>query len=192
VLWSVLALLALIVIAVAVAVALWSGASLKTDSSALARIELQPFAGKLVSATASAADGRAVALERDGRRLTPTTLLTPGDTVTVDVVVRRPGWIAWAFGKERRERLTVTAPVAHAQDRWLTGRGDGMHVRFDAPVAVVEYRGKRHPASGATVAVPTSAPAGSVDVAAAPRTGERVGDPVRISWFPPATPRLRS
>jgi peptidoglycan hydrolase-like protein with peptidoglycan-binding domain len=186
VLWSVLALLALIVIAVVVAVALWSGASLKTDSSALARIELQPFAGKLVSATASAPDGRAVALERDGRRLTPTTLVTPGDTVTVDVVVRRPGWIAWALGKERRERLTVTAPVAHAKDRWLTGRGDGVHVRFDAPVAVVEYRGKRHPASGATVAVPTSAPAGSVDVAAAPRTWERVGDPVRISWFPPA------
>ncbi|HEX4734775.1 MAG TPA: L,D-transpeptidase [Thermoleophilaceae bacterium] len=186
VLGAVLALLALAVVAVAVAVVAWSGASLRTDPSALARIELQPFSGKLVSATASAPDGRAVTLERNGRRLTPTTLLTPGETVRVDVVVRRPGWIAWALGKERRERLTVTAPVAHVTDRWLTGHGDSVRVRFDAPVAGVEYRGKRHPASGPTVAVPTSAPAGSLGVAAAPRTWERVGDPARISWFPPA------
>jgi hypothetical protein len=186
VLWAVLALLVLAVIAVAGAVVLWSGATLKTDPSALARIELQPFAGKLVSATASGPNAHAVTLERNGRRLTPTTLLTPGQTVTVDVVVRRPGWIAWALGKERRERLTVTAPTAHVTDRWLSGRGSSVPVRFDTPVAAVEYGGKRHPASGATVAVPTSEPAGSVQVAAAPRSWERVGAPVRVSWFPPA------
>ena len=185
-LWAVLTILALVVVAVAAAVLLWSGASLQTDPSALARIELQPFAGKLVSATASAPDGRAVTLNRDGSRLTPTTVLTPGESVTVDVVVRRPGWIAWALGKERHERLTVTAPIAHVTDRWLTRRGGGSRVRFDASVAVVEYRGKRHPASGTTFAVPTSAPAGSLEVAAAPRTWERVGEPVRLSWFPPA------
>jgi lipoprotein-anchoring transpeptidase ErfK/SrfK len=186
VLWAILLLLALAAVAVAAAVVLWSGATLKTDPSALARIELQPFAGKLVSATASGPDGRAVTLTRDGRRLTPTTLLTPGETVTVDVVVRRPGWIAWALGKERRERLTVTAPVARVTDRWVTGSGGSARVRFDKPVAVVEYGGKRHPAGGATTNVPTSAPAGSVEIAAAPRTWERVGHPVRVSWFPPA------
>jgi lipoprotein-anchoring transpeptidase ErfK/SrfK len=186
VLWAVLALLVAAAIAVAAAVVLWSGATLKTDPSALARIELQPFAGKLVSATASGPDGHAVALDRSGKRLTPTTLLTPGETVAVDVVVRRPGWVAWALGKERHERLTVKAPIARVTDRWLTGRGSNVRVRFDKPVTVVEYGGRRHPANGSAVAVPTSAPAGSIEVAAAPRTWERVGHPVRVSWFPPA------
>jgi lipoprotein-anchoring transpeptidase ErfK/SrfK len=186
VLWAILAIVALAVVAVALAVALWSGASLSNDPSALARIELQPFAGKLVSATASGPDGRAVSLNRDGKRLTPTTLLTPGETVTVDVVVRRPSWIGWALGKTRHERLTVTAPTARVRDRWLTGRTGSVPVRFDMPVAAVEYGGKRHPASGATVAVATGAPAGSLEVAAAPRTWERTGHPVRVSWFPPA------
>jgi lipoprotein-anchoring transpeptidase ErfK/SrfK len=181
-----LALLMLIVVALATAVVLWSGASLATDPSALARIELQPFAGKLVSATASGPDGRAVALDRAGKRLTPTTLLAPGETVTVDVIVRRPGWTAWALGKERRERLTVTAPIAHVRSRWLTARAGSVPVRFDTPVAVVAYGGRRHPAGGAEVTVPTNAPAGSLEVAAAPRTWERIGDPVRLNWFPPA------
>ena len=180
-------MVALVVVGVGVAVVLWSGASLKADPTALARIELQPFAGKLVSATASAPDGRAVALDRNGQRLTPTTPLTPGETVTVDVVVRRPGWIAWALGKERRERLTVTAPVARVSDRWLTAVGGRVRVRFDAPVEVVEYGGRRHPASGGTtVSVPAGEPAGSMRIAAAARAWERVGDPVRVSWFPPA------
>jgi lipoprotein-anchoring transpeptidase ErfK/SrfK len=183
---AVLTLLVLAAAALAAAVSLWSGASLEPDPAALARIETQPFAGKLVSASASAPDGRPIALNRDGRRLTPTTLLTPGETVTVNVVVRRPGWIAWALGKERHERLTVTAPISHVTDRWLTSRGGIIRARFDTPVAVLEYGGKRRSASGTSVAIPASGPAGSLEVAAAPRTWERVGDPVRLSWFPPA------
>ena len=185
-LWAVLALLALAVAAVAAAAVFWSGATLKTDPSALARIELQPFAGRLVSATASGPNGRAVALDRNGKRLTPTTLLTPGETVTVNVVVKRPGWAAWALGKERHERLTVTAPRARVTHRWLTASGGHVRVGFDMPVAAAEYGGRRHPANGSSVAVPTTEPAGSVEVAAAPRTWEREGDPVRVSWFPPA------
>ena len=73
-LFAVLMLLALAAVALAAAVLVWSGASLKTDPSALARIELQPFAGKLVSASASAPGGSAIALNRDGKRLTPATL----------------------------------------------------------------------------------------------------------------------
>src|SRR4051794_10070005 len=186
VLLAMLAVVTLFVAGLAAAVVLWSGASLKPDPAALARIELQPFSGKLVSATASGPDGRAVALDRAGKRLTPTTLLTPGETVTVDVVVKRPGWIGWALGKERRERLTIQAPVAHVTDRWLTASGSSVQVGFDKPVAAVEYAGQRHPASGAHVAVPTGSSAGTIRVAAAPRSWESVGDPVRISWFPAA------
>src|SRR3954454_23219599 len=128
--WAAVGLLGVLAVVVAAAVALWSGATLKSDPVALARIELQPFAGKLVSATAAGPDGKPVALNRAGKRLTPSTLLTPGETVTVDVVVKRPGGIAWALGAQRRERLTIQAPVAHVTHRWLTATGSSMQVGF--------------------------------------------------------------
>ena len=37
---------------------------------------------------------------RDGR-LTPRTLLSPGETVSVEAVVRRPSWLGWALGSTR-------------------------------------------------------------------------------------------
>ena len=187
---SIVALIVLLVIALAVAVALWSGATLVTDSTALARVELQPFAGSLEQASATGAGGRAIALVRDGSRLTPSTLVAPGETVSVDVVIKRPGWIAWALGKTRRERLTVKAPVAHVTDRWLTRNAAGdVSVAFDTPVHAVAYgtrRLERHVASGRSTRVPATTRAGTVEVAAAPRSWEKVGAPVRVSWFPPA------
>src|SRR5436305_517810 len=93
----------------------WSGATLAADPSALARVDLQPFASKLVSATASTAGGRPIALVRQGSRLTPATRLSAGQAVSVEVVVRRPGWLGWALGKNRHERLTIHAPVAHVE-----------------------------------------------------------------------------
>lgn len=188
--WATLGPLVAVVVGVALAVVLWSGAALHTDPTALARVDLQPFAGKLVRATATGAGGRPIALSRDGKRLTPSTQVAPGEVVSVDVVVKRPGWIAWALGKTRRERLTVTAPVAHVADRWLTAPpGRPVTVRFDRPVDAVAYGVRdlvRHPARGSSVLVTTPAPAGSMRVAAAPRSWEGVGDPVRVSWFPPA------
>jgi lipoprotein-anchoring transpeptidase ErfK/SrfK len=187
VLWSILGLLLVAVVAVVAAVLLWSGATLATDPSALARVDLQPFAGKLEQASATGSGGRTVSLVRNGKLLTPATRLTPGEAVAVTVVIKRPGWIGWALGKTRTERLTVTAPVAHVTDRWLTaGSGGQVAVKFDTPVEAVEYGGRRHPARGGSVLVPTATPAGSLAVAAAPRSWERVGAPVRISWFPAA------
>ena len=185
-LWATLGVLVALVAAVAAAVVAWSGATLKTDPAALARIELQPFAGKLVSATATGPDGRAIPLDRSGKRLSPNTLLTPGETVNVDVVVRRPGWIAWALGKERHERLSVTAPRAHVRNRWVAARGASVTIVFDRPIATVAYSGKRRVATGSHVSIPTGSPAGSMQLAAAARPWERVGAPTRVSWFPPA------
>jgi lipoprotein-anchoring transpeptidase ErfK/SrfK len=184
--WATLGVLVAVVAAVAAAVVVWSGATLKTDPSALARIELQPFAGKLVSATATGPDGRPIPLDRSGKRLSPNTLLTPGETVNVDVVVRRPGWIAWALGKTRHERLTVTAPRARVANRWVAARGGSVTIVFDHPIAAVAYAGKRRVATGSHVSIPTDSPAGSLQVAAAARAWERVGAPTRVTWFPPA------
>jgi peptidoglycan hydrolase-like protein with peptidoglycan-binding domain len=190
--WIVLAAFVVAAAALLAAVAVWSGATLAGDPSALARVEVQPLGGTLERARASAPDGTPIPLAVSHGRLTPRTLLTPGERVTVDVVIRRPGWLGWALGRERRERLTLRAPVVGVSSRWLTVKpGAGVRVRFDGPVTSAAYgtAGRlRHkvPGSGRSVTLGEQAAAGTVDVAAAARSWERLGDPVTVSWFPPA------
>jgi peptidoglycan hydrolase-like protein with peptidoglycan-binding domain len=165
--------------AFAAAVALLSGASLVEDGSALARVKTELFAGRIASVRAFAQDGTAIPLAVRHGRLTPRAQVEPGETVSVRVVVRRPGWSAWALGKERHERLTVRAPVAHVVDRWPTGR----RIRFDVPVSTVKIGGRVVPAAR-VVAIPSTKTAGAVNVAAAARPWEKLGSPVRVTWFP--------
>jgi hypothetical protein len=164
--------------AFAAAVFHWSGASLASDPSALARLRLQPFAGSIESVRGS------VPLELHDGRLTPRRKVQPGETISISVVVRRPDWSAWALGRERDERLTVTAPVAKVVDRWPAGPHP--HVRFDTSVARVWIDGRETPARGRTVALPAKAEAGRAYVAAAARPWEEVGRAVRVTWFPRA------
>jgi peptidoglycan hydrolase-like protein with peptidoglycan-binding domain len=162
------------------AVLLRSGASLDADGSALARVQLQLFAGRIQSVHAFAPDGTAIPLTVSHGRLTPQSQLTPGEKVSVRVVVRRPGWSAWALGKERHEQLTVQTPVAHVVDRWPSTRV----VRFDMPVSAVKIGGRSVDATSTTVAIPSTKAAGAVNVAAAARPWEKLGTPVRVTWFP--------
>jgi hypothetical protein len=90
-----------------IAVVLLSGASLVEDGSALARVKTELFAGRIASVRAFAPDGATIPLAVSNGRLTPRSKLAPGEQVSVRVVVRRPGFLAWALGKERHERLTV-------------------------------------------------------------------------------------
>src|SRR5215467_3386349 len=110
--WIGVAVAALLAAAFVASVLLLSGASLAEDGSALARVQTELFAGRIASVRAFAPDGTAIPLVVSHGRLTPRSQLVPGETVSVRVVVRRPGWSAWALGKERHERLTVQAPVA--------------------------------------------------------------------------------
>ena len=131
------ALLGPIVVAFVVAVAVWSGATLQTDATALAHVNLQPLAGSLEQATAVGRDGKSIPLSVHDGLLTPLTQVSPGETVSVDVVIRRPGLLSWALGKTRRERLTFTAPVAHVADPWVT-------IRVRARRSTVNVRPARH------------------------------------------------
>ena len=164
--------------AFAAAVVVYSGASLASDPSALARVRLQTFAGSVASVRSS------VPLEVQDGRLTPRRKVHPGQTVSITVVVRRPGWSAWALGRERTERLTVTAPAAHVVDRWP--QGPRPRVRFDTEVARVSLDGRAAPTEGRTVALPAKPAAGTTLVAAAARPWEELGTPVRVTWFPRA------
>jgi hypothetical protein len=169
---------------------LWSGATLASDAVALARVEVQPLGGTLESAHASGPDGRALPLSLHEGRLTPRDKLAPGERVSVEVVIRRPGWLGWLIGSERREQLSVRAPVAHLQSRWLTVPA-GVRVRasFDQPVTAVSYTVAGNAARyvGGTrraVSLGRRALTGSAEISAAARVWERLGPPVSVSWFP--------
>ncbi|MDP9232130.1 MAG: L,D-transpeptidase [Actinomycetota bacterium] len=175
------------------AVLAWSGVRLADDPTALARVDVQPFGGTLERVRAFGPGGRRIPLAvRDGR-LTPRTRLTPGERVSLDVVVRRPGWLGWALGDKRHERRTLRAPVAHVSERWLTiPSGSTVRVSFDRSVSAVAYGSRGHLTRQTLDGAPRSlalgrrAAAGTVEVAAAARPWERLGTPVAVSWFPPA------
>ena len=183
--WSAFAVAVLLVAAAAVAVWAFSGVRLVADASSLGRVELETFAGSLASVQARGSDGRSIPLAVSHGRLTPRRRVAPGERIALSVVVRRPGWAAWALGSERRETLTVETPVAHLVDRWPTvARGAPLRLRFDTSVDRVSVPGAT--VASQTVSLPVRAAAGTLVVAAAARPWETLGAPVQVTWFPHA------
>jgi hypothetical protein len=163
-----------------------SGATLDADPAALARLELQPLAGKLVSARAFTADGVEFPVTVAHGRLVPGTAVPAGVDVRVRVVVQRPGWLAHVLGKQHVEELSVQAPVAAPADRYVTvARGQPLRVRFSTPVDRVTVGGRTIQAGGRRVVSlgTRTAAGGTVAVAAAARSWEQIGRPTRVTWF---------
>ncbi len=182
-----------VVAAVVLAVLVWSGVTLAEDSTALARVAVQPLGGKIERVQAFGPDGKRIPIAVHGGRLTPQRRLTPGERVSVEVVVRRPGWLGWLLGKSRHEQLTLRAPVAQVAEHWLTvAAGSDVRVSFDQPVSTVAYGSAgaltAHALSSmrSTFSLGTQSETGATEIAAAPRPWERVGTPTQISWFPPS------
>jgi hypothetical protein len=186
--------LVLILGLLAVAVLALSGVTLASDSTALARVSVQPLGGTVERVRAYGPNGQRVPLAIDGGRLTPLKRLTPGEQVTVDVEIRRPGWLSWALGSDRNEQLTLRAPAAQVTERWMTvPSGSVVRVSFDQPVSAVSYGSgtdgvTRHTLSSAqsSVSLGPQASTGAIEIAAAPRPWERLGAPTQVSWFPPS------
>ena len=183
-----------VIAAAVVIVTVWSGATLSADATALAKLKLQPFAGTLVRAEAFAPDGSAIPLRRDGGLLTPLEQVTPGEPITVDVVIRRPGWLSWALGRTEDERLSVRAPVARARDPWLTvAPGAPVRVSFEQPVSALSYAVSGQPAVRLALAGPMRTVtlgglggAGTAEISAAVRPWEKLSAPLRVTWLPPS------
>ena len=178
-------------VAVALATLVWSGVRLASDPTALARVTVQPLGGTIERVQAFGPGGQKVPLAVDGGRLTPLKRLTPGERVSVDVEVRRPGWLGWALGSVRNEQLTLRAPVAQVREHWMTvPAGSAVGVSFDRPVSAVAYGSPgsltRHTLSGAqsSVSLGTQPETGTMEIAAAARPWESVGTPTQVSWFP--------
>jgi peptidoglycan hydrolase-like protein with peptidoglycan-binding domain len=189
-LWLLAGGLAAVALGAVAAVVWWSGATLAEDGVALARVKLQPLGGSLVSAKAFSSDGAPIPLSVHDGRLLPTTLLSPGEGVTVVVVVRRPAWLSWVLGQTRSVRLNLRAPTSRITEQWLTvASGAALRLRFDQPVDRVSYRRgslqKTVSAGGRrVVSLGPQARSGTLELALAARSWERLGPPTRVTWFP--------
>ena len=172
--------------AFAAAVHWWSGATLAPDPVALARLELQPLAGTLVSARAYTQSGVEFPVTVSHGRLVPGTPVPTGLGVQVRIVVRRSGLLAHLLGRRRVEELTVQAPASAPASRYVTvARGAPVRIRFTMPVDRVTVGGRKIEAGGArTVSLGARAgAAGTIVLASAARPWEQLGRPVRVTWF---------
>ncbi|HYB24365.1 MAG TPA: L,D-transpeptidase family protein, partial [Solirubrobacteraceae bacterium] len=187
---------AVLVVLFAIAALLLSGATLASDPTALAHVSVQPLGGSIEHIEAFGPHGRSIPLAIHDGRLTPLRRLTPGEQVSVDVQVRRPGWIGWALGKQHTVHLTLRTPLAQVTEPWMTvPNGSPVRVSFSEPVSAVSYYGGADgltrrvfaDAVQRTVSLGRQPATGATEIAAAPRPWESVGTPMQVSWFPPAS-----
>ncbi len=191
VLLAVVGLLALLVLGFAALAFLFSKPKVQADSAALARVSLPLTGGSIESVRAIGPRGRSIPLiVRDGR-LWPQGTLAPGEPVTLEVAVRRPGWIGWLAGKRFSERIQLQTPVAQLRSRYVTlASNSPLRLSFEEPVSTIAYGAPEHlhrvklgqPHSEITLT--RTGEAGSIEVAAAARSWERLPASTLVSWFP--------
>ena len=168
-----------------------SHATLTADGTALARIGM-PAGGGTVSSidVVTGPNSRRVPVLLRGEQIWPTKLVPAGERLTVDLVVKRPGWISWLSGRTETLHVSITAPVASLTTHYLTVRAhEPLQLHFKAPVAVFatgpagNLKRRILPTPTSVVTLAHSAVAGTALVAAAPRTWES-SHAAMISYFP--------
>jgi peptidoglycan hydrolase-like protein with peptidoglycan-binding domain len=169
-----------------------AGAGISAGGQALAQIGLPLGGGTVTSVKVlEGPHSSAVPIALRGNQVWPRGQLPVGRRVVVEALVQRPGWIAWLTGKRERIVRTLVTPSAQLRQQDFTlAPGAPLQLSFTSPVAVISYgavtgslrRRVIAPASEATL--PRTGAAGSLLVAAAPRTWERA-PAVTVSWFPP-------
>ncbi len=166
-------------------------ASLKSDGSALARVGLPLGGGRIESVSVTTGPhSRSVPVILRGTRIWPSALIGVHQRLQIEVVVKRPGWISWLAGSTERLHLTLTTPATSLRSHYLTlAPSSPLTLRFKFPIRVLEYgppghlvrRVLAHPLTEVRLA--RSGVAGTIEVAAAPRTWE-LPRPAAVSWFP--------
>jgi peptidoglycan hydrolase-like protein with peptidoglycan-binding domain len=186
--------LLVIVLGIGAALVVFSSASasLTTDPSALAKVGLPLGGGRIASVFAvTGPRSQRVPVDVRGDRIWPRGKIAAGARVTIDVVVKRPGWISWLAGSRERLHLVLVTPTAKLRQDYVTlASGAPLKLHFTNPVAAISYGPSatqlaRHvlspPQSEVTLA--RQAEAGSIWVSAVPRTWE-TANPAAVSWFP--------
>jgi peptidoglycan hydrolase-like protein with peptidoglycan-binding domain len=191
-----------IVIAVLVAVLAAFGAalavlgtskpSLVADSHALARVQMPLGGGTVESVVAvTGPHSRRVPVVMRGNVVWPKKQIWAGRTISIQVVVKRPGWISWLTGDRQTLQLTVNTPVARLAHSYVTvGPKAPLRVSFNQPVSAIAYgpsptRLVKHvlPAPTRTVTLQRSTVAGSIWILGLP-LGWEATRPHLVSWFP--------
>ncbi|HUA49607.1 MAG TPA: L,D-transpeptidase family protein [Solirubrobacteraceae bacterium] len=182
----------LVAAAGAVAVTLkTSKATLSTDSTALAKIGMPVGGGTIetVSVT-NARTNQQIPAYVSGGRIWPSKLIPAHELVAVYAVVKRPSSVAWLTGKTEELHLTLMTPTAHLLAHFLTvPNGQPLRLQFVDDVSTVSTGlsatslRRRQFAPESVVTLPRTGSAGSMYVAAAPRTWESSSASL-VSWFP--------
>ncbi|HWE08555.1 MAG TPA: L,D-transpeptidase family protein [Solirubrobacteraceae bacterium] len=169
-----------------------ASASLTTDPQALAKVGMPLGGGRIASVEAvTGPQDRQVPVVVRGNQIWPRGTVPAGERITINVVVRRPGWISWLAGSSERIRLVVVAPTAKLTQSYVTLASNApLRIHFSAPVAAFSSGAGGAQLSRHVLASPTNtvtlartAAAGSIWVAGVPRTWETMR-PTVISWFP--------
>jgi hypothetical protein len=184
---------ALVVVVVAFAVLAFAASdpSLSSRGEALTHVNLPLTGGKIVSVSAVGPHERPVPLVVEGNSLYPKGQLSTGEHLSIEVRLRRSGWIGWLAGSEVTKRLSVVTPSANVRERYVTlATGSPLTLHFDQPVARVAFGAPEHlhhhtlSAAQSSLTLAHSGEAGSIEVAAVPRRWERLPAPTVVSWFP--------
>jgi peptidoglycan hydrolase-like protein with peptidoglycan-binding domain len=186
-----LALVVLAAAAVGAIVFASAKASLTTDSQALAKIGMPLGGGTIESATAvMGRSAQPIAVRVSGDLITPRQRIPAHEKVSLHIVIKRPGWMAWFAGSTQRLNLTLITPAASLRSHYITvARNAPLRLHFKSPIEVFSYGPaghlKRHVLGSPrrVVTLPRSSQAGSTFVSAAPRRWEDAGQTM-VSWFP--------
>ena len=164
---------------------------LSADPTALARVDM-PLGGGTVQSVSvlGGKTNQAIPVVVRGDQIWPRGTIPAGERVSINAVVKRPGWIAW-LGSTDRVHLTLVTPAARPTQTYLTlAKNAPFNVSFNHAVAAVAYgptasQLKRRVAPTATtqLALPHNGSAGTMWIAATPRTWETAA-PTAVSWFP--------
>ncbi len=166
-------------------------ASLTADSNAIAKVGMPLGGGKIESVTViGGREQPVVPVKVRGDRIWPLKPLAANEKLEINVVVKRPGWIAWLAGNTETLHLTMMTPVASLRSHYLTVRPhEQLMLHFKPPIQAYSYGRPGHlqrhrlATPQATVPLPRSAAAGSIFVSAQPRRWETSSDAL-VSWFP--------
>jgi peptidoglycan hydrolase-like protein with peptidoglycan-binding domain len=169
-----------------------SKASLTADDIALAKVGLPLGGGTIQSVSVyGAPTNQPVPVHLTGKQVWPSQKVRAHEKVSIQVVIKRPSSIAWLTGNTERLTLTLTTPSARLRAHFLTvGKSQPLRLQFVAPVSTVSsgssptsLHRQQFGAPQSVVTLAKHAEAGSVYVAAAPRTWE-TSSAALVSWFP--------
>jgi peptidoglycan hydrolase-like protein with peptidoglycan-binding domain len=186
-------LVVLLAVAAAAAIAVKSSkATLTADSTALAKVGMPLGGGTIESVSVTnARTNQQIPSHVTGSQIWPSKLVPAHELVSVYVVVKRPSAFTWLTGKTEQLHMTLMTPTAHLLAHFLTiGKGQPLRLQFADPVATVSsgssptsLRRQQLGSPQSAVTLPRNAPAGSIYVAATPRTWETSSSSL-VSWFP--------